>query len=228
MVNAYGDEIDLGRGVAIGLCLSNGPAAAQFNQFYFFGDSLSDAGSFKPVLPPGTGKFTTNPGPIWAEVLRAAVRLDGDSRQPGRQRLCEGGARVTQLPGFPASPPTGTATPVAVQVQQFLAKGAVDPHALYSVWAGANDLFVQLGLAQTGAITPTQLQTNLATAAVQVVQQVGILNAAGARYIMVFNLPDVGSTPFGRGVRPGTRRSPHCRAFSTARSAPGSMRSTST
>lgn len=90
-----------------------------------------------------------------------------------------------------------------MQVQQFLAKGAVDPHALYSVWAGANDLFVQLGLAQTGAITPTQLQTNLATAAVQVVQQVGILNAAGARYIMVFNLPDVGSTPFGRGSGQG-------------------------
>ena len=112
-------------------------------------------------------------------------------------------ARLTQLPGFPATPPTGTATPVAVQVQQFLAKGAVDPHALYSVWAGANDLFVQLGLAQTGAITPTQLQTNLATAAVQVVQQVGILNAAGARYIMVFNLPDVGSTPFGRGSGQG-------------------------
>jgi len=51
---------------AIGLCLASGPAAAQFGQFFFFGDSLSDAGSFKPVLPPGTGKFTTNPGPIWA------------------------------------------------------------------------------------------------------------------------------------------------------------------
>ena len=48
----------------IGLCLSHGEAAAQFSGLYFFGDSLSDAGSFKPVLPPGTGKFTTNPGPI--------------------------------------------------------------------------------------------------------------------------------------------------------------------
>ena len=188
---------------AIGLCLASGPAAAQFNQFYFFGDSLTDAGSFKPVLPPGTGKFTTNPGPIWAEVLAQRYGSTATPANQGGNDYAEGGARVTQLPGFPASPPTGTATPVAVQVQQFLAKGAVDPHALYSVWAGANDLFVQLGLAQTGAITPTQLQTNLATAAVQVVQQVGILNAAGARYIMVFNLPDVGSTPFGRGSGQG-------------------------
>jgi outer membrane lipase/esterase len=188
---------------AIGLCLANGPAAAQFNQFYFFGDSLTDAGSFKPVLPPGTGKFTTNPGPIWAEVLAQRYGSTATPANQGGNDYAEGGARVTQLPGFPPSPPTGTATPVAVQVQQFLAKGAVDPHALYSVWAGANDLFVQLGLAQTGAITPTQLQANLATAAVQLVQQVGILNAAGARYIMVFNLPDVGSTPFGRGSGQG-------------------------
>ena len=42
-----------------------GPAAAQFTNFYVFGDSLSDAGSYKPVVPPGTGLFTTNPGPIW-------------------------------------------------------------------------------------------------------------------------------------------------------------------
>jgi len=188
---------------AIGLCLASGPAAAQFGQFYFFGDSLTDAGSFKPVLPPGTGKFTTNPGPIWAEVLAQRYGSTATPANQGGNDYAEGGARVTQLPGFPASPPTGTATPVSVQVQQFLAKGAVDPHALYSVWAGANDLFVQLGLAQTGAITPTQLQTNLATAAVQLVQQVGILNAAGARYIMVFNLPDVGSTPFGRGSGQG-------------------------
>ena len=188
---------------AIGLCLASGPAAAQFGQFYFFGDSLSDAGSFKPVLPPGTGKFTTNPGPIWAEVLAQRYGSTATPANQGGNDYAEGGARVTQLPGFPASPPTGTATPVSVQVQQFLAKGAVDPHGLYSVWAGANDLFVQLGLAQAGAITPTQLQTNLATAAVQLVQQVGILNAAGARYIMVFNLPDVGSTPFGRGSGQG-------------------------
>ena len=188
---------------AIGLCLASGPAAAQFGQFFFFGDSLSDAGSFKPVLPPGTGKFTTNPGPIWAEVLAQRYGSTATPANQGGNDYAEGGARVTQLPGFPASPPTGTATPVSVQVQQFLAKGAVDPHGLYSVWAGANDLFVQLGLAQTGAITPTQLQANLATAAVQLVQQVGILNAAGARYIMVFNLPDVGNTPFGRGSGQG-------------------------
>jgi outer membrane lipase/esterase len=101
---------------AIGLCLGNGPAAAQFNQFYFFGDSLSDAGSFKPVLPPGTGKFTTNPGPIWAEVFAQRYGSSAIPANQGGNDFAEGGARVTQLPGVPASPPTGTATPVSAQV----------------------------------------------------------------------------------------------------------------
>jgi outer membrane lipase/esterase len=183
---------------AVGLCLLTGPANAQFNQFYFFGDSLSDAGSFKPVLPPGTGEFTTNPGPIWAEVIAQRFGSTATPANQGGNDFAEGGARVTQLPGVPASPPTGTATPVSVQVQNFLSRGAVNPRALYSVWAGADDLFFQLGLAQAGVISAADVQTNLATAATQLVQQVGILNAAGARYIMVFNMPDVGSTPFGR------------------------------
>ena len=92
---------------AIGLCLANGPAAAQFNQFYFFGDSLIDAGSFKPVLPPGTGKFTTNPGPVWAEVLAQRYGSTATPANQGGNDYAEGGARVTQLPGFPPSPPTG-------------------------------------------------------------------------------------------------------------------------
>jgi outer membrane lipase/esterase len=80
---------------------------------------------------------------------------------------------------------------------------AVNSGALYSVWAGANDVFFQLGLAAAGAATPAQVQANLATAATQLVQQVGQLNAAGARYIIVWNVPDIGKTPFGVGSGQG-------------------------
>src|SRR2546429_862731 len=187
----------------IGLGLGHGEATAQFSGFYFFGDSLSDAGSFKPVLPPGTGKFTTNPGPIWAEVIAQRYGFTATPANQGGNDYAEGGARVSQLPGVPNIPPTGTATPVATQVQIFLGKGAVNSGALYSVWAGANDVFFQLGLAAAGAATPAQVQANLATAATQLVQQVGILNASGARYIVVWNVPDIGKTPFGVGSGQG-------------------------
>ena len=181
--------------LAMVLALVQGEAFAQFNQFVFFGDSLTDAGSFKPVLPPGTGLFTTNPGPIWAQLLAKRYGSGALPANQGGNDYAEGGARVTQLPGVPNTPPTGTATPISTQVQNFLAKGPVNSRALYSMWGGADDIFYQLGLVSAGAITSAQAQANVATAAGQLVQQVAILNGAGARYIMVFNLPDIGKTP---------------------------------
>lgn len=183
---------------AIALAVS-GSAAAQFSNAYFFGDSLTDAGSFKPVLPPGTGLFTTNPGPVWAQAFGQYYGFAITPANQGGTDYAQGGARVSQLPGVPNSPPTATAVPVATQISQFLAKGPADPNAIYTVWAGANDLFTQLGLAQAGLITPADVQTNLATAATQLAAQVAILRNAGAQYIIVWNLPDVGKTPFGVG-----------------------------
>src|SRR5262249_25679365 len=156
----------LASALAIGLGLANAPAAAQFSNLYFFGDSLNDAGSFKPVLPPGTGLFTTNPGPIWVTPFGQRYGVNVTPANQGGTDYAEGGARVTQLPGVPATPPTGTATPVAQQVQNFL-KGPVDPNALYTVWVGGNDLFVQAQAVATGAITQAQGLANIALAAQQ-------------------------------------------------------------
>ena len=55
--------------MTIAFALATGNASAQFTNAYFFGDSLTDSGSFKPVLPPGTGLFTTNPGPVWSQLV---------------------------------------------------------------------------------------------------------------------------------------------------------------
>ena len=193
----------LASALAIGMGAATGPAAAQFSGFYFFGDSLSDVGAFKPVLPPGTGLFTTNPGPIWVTVFSQRYGASVTPANQGGTDYAEGGARVTQTPGYPPIAPTAAAIPVSTQIQNFLAKGQVDSGALYSVWAGANDLFVQLDALAAGSITPAQVQANMALAAGQLAQQVGVLSAAGARYIMVFNLPDVGKTPFGVGSGAG-------------------------
>jgi outer membrane lipase/esterase len=171
------------------------PAVAQFTGAYFFGDSLTDGGSFKPALPPGTGLFTTNPGPVWAQVFAGMYGFGANPANQGGTNYAQGGARVTQLPGYPAAAPTGAALPIATQVSQFVAKGAVDSSAIYSVWGGANDLFVALDSLSTGAITAGQAQAALATAATQLAGQVATLKAAGAQYIIVWNLPDVGKTP---------------------------------
>jgi outer membrane lipase/esterase len=183
--------------MAVALALAAGNASAQFTNAYFFGDSLTDSGSFKPLLPPGTGLFTTNPGPVWSQLVAQHYGLNAIPANQGGTNFAQGGARVTDLPGVPNNPPTGTATPIAAQVAQLVRTGPLDRGALYSVWGGANDIFFQLGALGAGAITPAQLQSNVIGSAGSLAQQVGILNAAGARYIVVFNLPDIGRTPFG-------------------------------
>ena len=177
--------------------LGAGNASAQFSNVYFFGDSLTDSGTYKPLLPPGTGLFTTNPGPVWSQQFAQHYGFTAIPANQGGTNFAQGGARVTALPGVPDAPPTGTAAPIATQVAQLVSRGPLDRGALYSVWGGANDIFFQLGALGAGAITPAQLQANVATAAGDLAQQVAILNRAGARYVVVFNMPDLGSTPSG-------------------------------
>jgi outer membrane lipase/esterase len=183
---------------AIGLALS-APAAAgqfQFGSTVFFGDSLTDTGFYKPVVPPGTGLFTTNPGPVWPTVLANKLGTTANpSNTPNGTNYAQGGARVTDLPGVPPIAPTAAAVPIATQVHTFLAQGPLNPRALYSVNGGGNDFFFQLGLLQQGLATPAQVQAALGASAVALGTQVATLGAAGAKYILAWNIPDVGRTP---------------------------------
>ena len=179
---------------------ASGNAFAQFSNAYFFGDSLSDAGSFKPVLPPGTGQFTTNPGPVWTVPFANYYGFTTGPANQGGTDFAWGGARVTLLPGYPATPPTAAAVPVATQISSLMAKGPLDTNAIYSVQGGANDIFTQLGDYSAGKITATQLQANVQLAAGQLAQQAAILKTAGANYVMVWTLPDIGATPAFRGT----------------------------
>jgi len=196
------------------LCLAaSAPALAQrtgnhgvFDNVVVFGDSLSDAGTFRPFLlgvglpasvVAGMGRFTTNPGPVWAELV--AQYYTGTTATPsnaGGNDYAQGGARVTSTPGV-STPPGMPERPVSTQINEYLARsgGAADPNTLYALWAGANDVFFNLGALQAGAITQAQLQANVLGAATAEIQQIGRLQAAGARYIMVVGLPDIGATP---------------------------------
>ena len=64
-------------GLAAGLCLAYGEAAAQFNQFFFFGDSLTDAGSFKGVRVVGITGGKSTPIEDLHAVTRRILELAG-------------------------------------------------------------------------------------------------------------------------------------------------------
>ena len=181
------------------IALATGPALAdegRFSRTVFFGDSLTDGGFFRPLLPPEvqavTGQFTTNPGWVWAQHLAERYGTDASANGNGQagDNYAVGGARVAG-DVFGALGPTPS---VASQVQAFMGAGGVDPDALYSVWGGANDVF-----AVAAGAPPEQ---TIGTAVAAQVGLVGALQGAGARYVLVPNLPDMGITPAARAQGP--------------------------
>ncbi len=191
---------------AIALAMSAGTASAQFSNTYFFGDSLSDSGNYvsKNVLPPGTGKFTTNPGPMWTEVFASRFGFSATPSTQGGTNNAWGGARITSLPGVVDSPLSPMdAVPVATQVQQFLAKGPLDRNALYSIQGGGNDFFFQFGLLLAGLQTPAGVQAALAQAATELGAQAALLKSSGANYVIVWGVPDIGTSLSGKATGQG-------------------------
>lgn len=178
--------------------------AAQFSNVIVFGDSLSDAGYFRPFLTglgiPAQevavlGRFTTNPGPVWSELVTTFYGHTPGASNAGGLIFAQGGARVATASA--STPPGAAQRPVSTQINEYLSAsgGAADPGALYGVWIGANDIFQNLAAFSAGAIDQTALQNNVLGAATAEIQQIARLKGAGARYILVFGLPNIGATP---------------------------------
>ena len=171
---------------ALAAAFAAGSASAQFSGTYTFGDSLSDAGQYG-------ARFTTNPGLTAPMYVGQSYGLTSTPSFTGGNNFAQGGARVNSpSPLVPSNAPDFS---VSQQVAQLIAKGPLDPNALYQIQGGANDVFVLVQQASGGAITSAQLQAGVTQAALDLAAQVGRLRAAGAQYIVLQNLPDIGKTP---------------------------------
>ena len=158
-------------------------SAQNFDEIYVFGDSLSDVGNvFKatrgesPSSPPYfKGRYSN--GPVWVEYLASKLKLTSNPNT----NFAYGGATTGDSRDMPPG--------LLRQIKSFTTTHAsANPKALYIVWAGSNDY---LG----GATDSTAPINNLAIA-------VKSLSAAGAKNILVVNLPDLGKLP-------GTRTTQH-------------------
>ncbi|WP_346291676.1 SGNH/GDSL hydrolase family protein [Sphaerothrix gracilis] len=177
--------------------------AATFSQMFVFGDSLSDTGNLYaqtnalipfvpsgiPASPPYAQRFSNDD--LWVEYL-------ADEFIPGPDALtvsnfAVGGATTSDLNiinnfddvlPFPVAPDFDG---LEEQVEDYLGLSPmIDPDALYTLWAGANDY---LG----GGITdPTIPVGNLAEA-------INAFVSAGVQNLLVLNLPDLGRVPANAG-----------------------------
>lgn len=189
--------------LAAALLLAAAPAFAQtFTQTVFFGDSLTDAGYFRPLLPASvravTGQFTTNPGYVWAQHLADYYGTTASPNGNGQTgtNYAAGGAHV----GLNVTGQLGPIPSLATQVNNYLTStgGRADPGALYTVWGGANDLF---SITNGGA----DHQTTIAAGVAAEVGIVARLTGAGAQYILVATVPDLGATPAFRAQGPSAQ-----------------------
>lgn len=190
-----------------------------YSNFIVFGDSLSDAGQFTDTGgPPGaTQRFTNRIGPVYfdgsGEVYSAnSTQLLGGKLgfSPDQTAASTSAARAGEgLPdgnnwavgGYRTDQILDSITNVSATGERtrpgYLAANNLraDPNALYFLSGGGNDFL------QGRVLTPAQA----GAAADRLADSAQVLQTAGARYIMVWLLPDLGLTPAlnGSPAQPG-------------------------
>ncbi len=180
---------------AAAICVSTSAMATtlsdQYSAIAVFGDSLSDNGNLfgttgQPPAPYVDGRFSN--GPVWSEAI--ATELSGGTNNPalggsieGSINLAFGGARADNDTNS-----NGPIPSVQTQIGVFLASGgtfAADEIAAH--WSGANDIFQDLAFGNGTAVG--------SNTAFDASANISFLIAAGAKNLLVFNLPDIGQTP---------------------------------
>lgn len=188
-------------------------SAAPYSGLYVFGDSLSDAGQFPDTVnsTTQTRRFTNRVGPLFTDASgevygKTSPMLLGELLGLGEQspstssvfqnngladgnNWAVGGYRTDQI--LDSITQAGGSVVVGGRTRDgFLVDLAnrglsLDPNALYYVNGGGNDFL------QGRVLSTVQAQA----AAGRLVDSVEALQAAGARYIMVSLLPNLGNTP---------------------------------
>ena len=182
----------------------------------FFGDSLSDPGNyfiafgtvsrapFEPIpdAPYAIGGHHFSNGATWAEQLTQELRRPASGepalKLPGiNTNYAVGRARAR------AGAPAFALYDLSTQVNRFLSDfgGHASPDNVYVLWIGANDLsdaLSALATDPTGATSIGIIEEAIGTVA----GNIQTLWAAGARTLLVPNLPDLAITPAVRALGP--------------------------
>ncbi len=187
----------LGNDTAMQFVIANDitPPPGGFSGVYAFGDSLSDAGNISiatmGVVPVSGiydgGRFTN--GPVWVQDLAQNLGLPAPKPSlAGGTDYAYGGAETGATSVHAANP-----SDLGSQLGQFVANTPTpSPSALYTVWAGSNDVLDIANSTQT----PAQQQASVQQAVNNEVGFIDGLVAHGAKDVVVMGVPDLGKTPY--------------------------------
>jgi outer membrane lipase/esterase len=189
---------------------ANADTSAFFGSLAVFGDSLSDSGNNAVALGTGGAAPTSNlyipsgapyaagtysNGPVWVTSFAAGLGLPALAAAPsllGGGDNAFGGARTND---------GSLAPPSAVnQLAGFLAGVTTLPaDGLYVIAIGGNDARDTTQAVATGS-PASIIAADAAAYATAVGNMVDALQAKGAQHIVVWDVPDIGKTPFALSV----------------------------
>ena len=198
---------------------TDGPA---ITQAVFFGDSLTDAGTYG-------FRFTTMPGKTWAQHVAERLGQSTEPNEhvaaysdvyqgnpgipgPGGLNYAEGGARANSAYSTVSDNPEGTPISTVVQVDRFLQQhGSFTPNQVVTLYVGTNDVAYDFDptkdpdLAQSlrDNVTPAEdvmvgERARVQTAATDEAQTAAKILANGAQRLLVFKLFDISKDPWFR------------------------------
>ncbi len=200
-------------------CAQAFAAPSPYSTMVVFGDSLADAGQFPDGVSGATLRFTNRTGPTFqgdyglvsstqlgsklgvapndlnasTSPVRAAQGLpDGNNWAVGGYRTDNILDSITSVSNTAIPPGNAGAGTVLRSRQGYLPAngGRADPNALYFLSGGGND-FLQQRIGSPG---------DAVAAGGRLADSAQALQQAGARYIMVWMLPDLGLTPAINGT----------------------------
>jgi outer membrane lipase/esterase len=222
-LKSVGKSLGLGVCAASLFALGSPSSAAPIYSIVAFGDSLTDIGNNQVLFGntpsssivgnsfiPNAGPYesgTYSNGPIWADYLATTLGLPplGPSLlspAAGGMVFAYGGARVNApTPGVPIRVPLLS---IQQQINLYLTGtgNTASTSALYAIAGGGNDARQTLTNANLAFLsgTPIQnilptIQADASTYAINVEGQVKQLRDAGAKDLLVWNVPNLGLTP---------------------------------
>jgi phospholipase/lecithinase/hemolysin len=174
------------------------PPGSKYSAIYAFGDSLSDSGNVRaatggttPASPYFDGRFSN--GPVWVEDLATHLGLAAPKPSlTGGTDFAYGGAEsgTTSVHGE-------TPIDLSGQLLQFKAQVTTpDPNALYTVWAGSNDIMAAISEAGSD---PAKAQQAVSQTVNNISQFISSLANLGVKHLLVMDVPDLGTIPAKRG-----------------------------
>src|SRR5690606_10307297 len=205
-------------GLGLLLALPAFALASPYSQLVIFGDSLSDSGQFPDLLGPLDGvqpigglRMTNRTGPTYRDnqdepyaavapqylaqrlglaALPSTPALQ-DNDNPDGSNYAVAGYRTDDILASIIEPDGSVVARSGVTLRErdgyLVETPRVDPDTLFLLNGGGNDLF-------QGRVADA---ASAGVAAADLVAGVAALRQAGARHIIVSDLPDVGLTPAG-------------------------------